>query len=177
MYDLIIRSAQIIDGTGSPAFMGDLGIVGEYIVGLGAHLEGEAYKEINSQGWTVTPGFIDTHTHDDLVVLRKGVVLPKIHQGITTLVIGNCGFGVAPMVPAHMAAMKTASTAVLGEDDLPWNWPTMGTFLEMLRPMAFGQHVRALLGHSALRVAVMGFEPRAATEQELSAQEALIAEA
>jgi len=100
-----------------------------------------------------------------------------VHQGITTLVIGNCGFSMAPMVPAHLESMKTASAAVLGEDDQPWNWPTMGALLETLRSMELGQQVRALLGHSALRVAVMGFEPRAATEQELIAQEALIAEA
>src|SRR5581483_6065125 len=115
---------------------------------------------------TVAPGFIDAHTHDDLVVLRNAVVPPKVQQGITTLVIGNCGFSMAPMVPKHMQAMQAASAAVLGEDNLPWNWPRMGALLETLRSMALGQQVRALLGHSALRVAAMGFESRAATEQE-----------
>lgn len=177
MYDLIIRSASIIDGTGSPAFVGDIGIIGERIAGLRAQLEEEAHSEIDARGWTVAPGFIDAHTHDDLIVLRKAVVPPKVHQGITTLVIGNCGFGMAPTIPTHEEAMKVASAAVLGEDNQAWNWPTMGNFLQALRPMALGQHVRALLGHNTLRVAVMGFELRAATEQELATQEALVAEA
>ena len=177
MYDLIIRTASIIDGTGNPAFVGDVGIIGERIAGLGAHLEGETHSEIDASGWVIAPGFIDAHTHDDLMVLRRAVAPPKVHQGITTLVIGNCGFGMAPMVPAYGEAMKMASAAVLGEDDQPWNWPTMGAFLETLRSMALGQNVRALLGHNALRVAVMGFEPRAATAQELATQEALVAEA
>src|SRR5260370_30844160 len=177
MYDLIIRTASIIDGTGNPAFVGDVGIIVERIAGLGASLEGETHNEIDAHGWVVAPGFIDAHTHDDLMVLRRAVVPPKVQQGITTLVIGNCGFSIAPMVPAYREAMKMASAAVLGEDNQPWNWPTMGAFLETLRSMALGQNVRALLGHNALRVAVMGFEPRAATEQELATQEALVAEA
>lgn len=177
MYDLIIRATSIIDGTGSPAFEGDIGIVGECIVGLGTRLEGEARSEIDARGWVVAPGFIDVHTHDDVVVVRRAVVPPKVYQGITTLVIGNCGFGMAPVVPAHGETMKMASAAVLGEDDQPWNWPTMGAFLETLRSMVLGQHVRVLLGHNTLRVAVMGFDLRAATRQELATQEALVAEA
>src|SRR5689334_12327343 len=139
MYDLIIRAARIVDGTGGPAFSGDLGIVRERIVALGPDLDGGAHNEIDARGWTVAPGFIDAHTHDDLVVLRKAVVPPKMQQGITTLVIGNCGFGMAPMAPAHMEAMRSASAAVLGEDEQPWNWPTMGALLETLRSMKLGQ--------------------------------------
>jgi len=177
MYDLIIRAAHIVDGTGRAAFVGDLGIVGERIAALGDHIEGQAHREIDARGWTLAPGFIDAHTHDDLMVLRKAVVPPKVQQGITTLVIGNCGFGMAPMVPAHMTAMQTASAAVLGGDEQPWSWPTLGALLETLRTMALGQNARALLGHNALRVAVMGFETRPASEQEMQAQEGLIAEA
>jgi N-acyl-D-aspartate/D-glutamate deacylase len=177
MYDLLIRAARIIDGTGAPASDGDLGVVGELIVALGTHLDGEARQVIEAEGKVVAPGFIDAHTHDDLAVLRNAVVLPKVHQGATSLVIGNCGFGVAPMVRAHMAAMQGYAAPVLGEDDQPWDWPTMGSFLETLRTLRLGQHVRPLLGHTAVRVATMGFEARAATEQEMLAQEALVAEA
>src|SRR5690348_15176235 len=129
MYDLLIRAARIIDGTGGPAYDGDIGIIGEQIVALGAQLDGEAHQMIEAGGMVAAPGFIDAHTHDDLVVLRNVVALPKVHQGATSLVIGNCGFGVAPMVPEHREAMRDYSAAVLGEDDEPWNWPTMGSFL------------------------------------------------
>jgi N-acyl-D-amino-acid deacylase len=139
MYDLVIRGARIIDGTGAPTFDGDLAMVGEQIVALGAHLEGEARQVIEAGGRVVAPGFIDAHTHDDLVVLRNAVVLPKVQQGVTSLVIGNCGFGVAPATPAHMAALQRYSAPVLGEDDRSWDWPTMGSFLEALVVLPPGQ--------------------------------------
>ena len=177
MYDLVIRGASIIDGTGRPAFAGDVAIVGEQIAALSAHLEGEAGQVIEAHGMVVAPGFIDAHTHDDLAALRRAVVLPKVYQGVTSLVIGNCGFGVAPTTPAHRADLQRYAAPVLGEDDQPWTWATMGSFLEAMRALPLGQHVRALLGHTAVRVAVMGFESRAATEQEIAAQEVLVAEA
>lgn len=178
MYDLVISNAQIIDGSGRPAFHGALGIVGTRIVALSsADLSATATRNLDARGMAVTPGFIDAHTHDDLVVLRQATALPKIHQGITTLVIGNCGFGPAPTAPASVETLKSYSAAVLGADPEPWNWPTMGAFLQTLHTRPLGQHVRALLGHTALRVATMGFELRAASEQELRQQEALVAEA
>jgi N-acyl-D-aspartate/D-glutamate deacylase len=177
MYDFVIRRARIVDGSGSPAFSGDIGIVGQHIAALGPQLSGEARQIFDAGGQVIAPGFVDAHTHDDLAVLRGAVVPAKVLQGITTLVIGNCGFGPAPVVPAHAQALKTYSSAVLGEDSQNWDWPTMGAFLEALRAMPLGQHVRALLGHGALRVAVMGFEPRPASEQEIVAQEELVAEA
>jgi N-acyl-D-amino-acid deacylase len=177
MYDLLIRAARIIDGTGSLAFDGDLGIVSEQIVAIGVGLAGEARQVIEAAGMVASPGFIDAHTHDDVIALRHAVVLPKLFQGATTLVIGNCGFGLAPSAQEHSAALQAYAAPVLGEDDQAWLWPTMGSFLETLRALPLGQHLRALLGHMAVRVAVMGFEARPATEQEMLAQEALVAEA
>ncbi|WP_165423342.1 N-acyl-D-amino-acid deacylase family protein [Ktedonosporobacter rubrisoli] len=177
MYDLLIQHARVVDGTGNPAFNGDVGIVGQRIVALGADLPVEAQRVIDAQGQVVAPGFIDAHTHDDLVMLRKSTLPPKVCQGVTTLVTGNCGFGMAPMVPAHMEAMKTYSAAILGKDDLPWEWPTLGSFLKTMSTTPLGQNVCTLLAHGPLRVAVLGFAKRAATEQEIQAQEALVAEA
>ncbi len=177
MYDLLIRRARIVNGAGTPAFDGDIGVVGERIVALGSPLAEEAAHVIDAGGQVVAPGFVDAHTHDDLAALRQSVVSPKLQQGATTLVIGNCGFGLAPIAPAYAEAVKDYSAAVLGSDELPWNWPTMGAFLDTLRATPLGQHVLALLGHGPLRVAVMGFESRAASEQEIAAQEALVEEA
>ncbi|HEX7737498.1 MAG TPA: D-aminoacylase [Ktedonobacteraceae bacterium] len=177
MYDLLIRNAKIVDGTGGPVLAGEIGVVGERIVAAGARLESEAETIFDAGGQAVAPGFIDAHTHDDLVVTRQRVAVPKIQQGITTLVVGNCGFGMAPMAPEHMHTMRSYAAAVLGEDEQSWNWPTLGAWLEELSTRPLGQHTRALLGHTALRVAAMGFEPRPATEQELLTQEKLVAEA
>nr|BBH85685.1 dihydroorotase [Thermosporothrix sp. COM3] len=176
-YTVLIRNARIVDGTGAPAFSGDIGIAGSHIVALGRQLEGDAEQVINASGLTVAPGFIDAHTHDDLVVLRQSVVPPKLYQGVTSLVIGNCGFGMAPVVQEHEAAVKTYSSAILGEDSLPWNWPTVGAYLETMRSTALKQHVCSLLPHGPLRVAVMGYGQRQATEREIQAQEALVEEA
>jgi N-acyl-D-aspartate/D-glutamate deacylase len=149
MYDLLVRGAQIVDGTGGPTFAGEIGVVGERIVAVSARLEPAARRVLDAAGQVLAPGFIDAHTHDDLVVLRQGVAAPKVHQGVTTLVIGNCGFGVAPTTPEHMRGMQSYAAAVLGEDEQPWNWPTLGALLTHLRAQPLGQHARALLGHTA----------------------------
>jgi N-acyl-D-aspartate/D-glutamate deacylase len=177
MYDLLIRHARVVDGSGTPAFTADVGIIGKHIVDVNAHLSTEALSVIDAGGQVLAPGFVDAHTHDDLAVLRWPTVHPKVCQGITTVVIGNCGFGLAPMVPAYASVVQEYAAAVLGKDDQPWSWPTMGAFLDTLRATPMGQNVSALLAHGPLRVSVMGFEQRAATEQEIVAQEELVAEA
>lgn len=177
MYDLLIRGARILDGTGALAFSGDIGIVDGRIAALGAHLDEEARAIFEARGQAVSPGFIDAHTHDDLAVLRDGIVPAKIQQGATTLVIGNCGFSMAPTFPPYMEAIKNYSAAVLGEDELPWDWLHFGEFLSSLGAVPLGHRVRALLGHSALRVAVMGFETQAASTWAMARQEELAREA
>jgi N-acyl-D-aspartate/D-glutamate deacylase len=177
MYDLLIRHARVVDGSGGPAFTADVGIVGERIVALNASLSEETTHIIDATGQVLAPGFVDAHTHDDLAILRRSTVPPKVCQGITTVVIGNCGFGLAPMVPEYAGAVQDYSAAVLGKDDQPWSWRTMGEFLQTLRATPKGLNVSALLAHGPLRVAAMGFERRPATEQEIVTQEDLVAEA
>ncbi len=177
MYDLLLRNARVVDGTGGPAFNADIGIVGARIVAIRSSLPEAANTVIDVGGWVVGPGFVDAHTHDDLAALRRSTILPKLHQGITSVVIGNCGFGMAPVVPEYMQAVKDYAAPILGEDAHPWNWYTMANFLHTLNATPLGQNVAALLAHGPLRVAVMGFEQRAASEQEILAQEALVEEA
>ncbi|HEY4386961.1 MAG TPA: D-aminoacylase [Ktedonobacteraceae bacterium] len=177
MYDLLIRHARVVDGSGRPAFGADVGIVKNRIVAVGTNLSEDAVQSIDAGGQVLAPGFVDAHTHDDLAVLRWSTLSPKICQGVTTVVIGNCGFGLAPMVPEYAPAVQEYSAAVLGKDDQPWPWRTMGAFLDTLRATPMGQNVSALLAHGPLRVAAMGFEQRAATEQEMLVQEDLVEEA
>jgi N-acyl-D-amino-acid deacylase len=177
VYDLLIRNARIVNGTGEPAFHGDIGVVGERIAAIRSSLPEDAHSIIDAGGLVVAPGFVDAHTHDDLAVVRQSTVLPKVHQGITSVVIGNCGFGMAPVVSEHMQAVKDYAAPILGEDEQPWNWRTMPDFLQTLSDTRLGQNVAVLLAHGPLRVAIMGFEQRAATEREIIAQEGLIEEA
>ena len=89
--DLIIRNAQLVDGSGKPAKEGDLGIKDDRIVGMGDLSQERGSKELNAGGKVLSPGFIDSHTHDDRAVLHDPLMSCKISQGVTTVITGNCG--------------------------------------------------------------------------------------
>src|SRR5262245_16784 len=96
-YDLLIRGARIVDGGGGPGFAGDLGVRGDRIAAVGASLDaGRAARVIEARGRVLCPGFIDVHSHDDVAVLVDPEMAFKVSQGVTTEVVGNCGFGPAP---------------------------------------------------------------------------------
>ena len=95
-YDVLLRNGTLIDGSGSPAFQADLAIQGDRIAAIG-HLEGISRAcEIDAQGLIVAPGFIDVHTHDDAALIARPEMLPKLTQGVTTVIAGNCGISGAP---------------------------------------------------------------------------------
>ena len=95
---LLLRGGTVIDGTGAPRFVADVRIEGERISAIGAQLPTQGAEVIDVAGKIVAPGFIDVHTHDDQIVLAAPQMLPKISQGVTTVVIGNCGISLAPLV-------------------------------------------------------------------------------
>ena len=97
-FDLILRDALIVDGTGAPSRQGDLAVRGDRIVALGTNVDGPASREIALGGKVVSPGFIDAHTHDDRAVIDTPQMLPKISQGVTSVVVGNCGISLSPIV-------------------------------------------------------------------------------
>ena len=96
-FDLLIRNAQIVDGTGAPRFTGDIGIRGDRIEQIGDLSGRTGAREVDLHGRIAAPGFIDCHTHDDRVMLSGGEMAPKVSQGITTVIAGNCGISLAPM--------------------------------------------------------------------------------
>lgn len=178
MYDLLIVNATIVDGTGKrKAFIGDVAVKGQHIVAIAPHLVGEALRTLNAEGQVLAPGFTDTHTHDDVAVVKCGTVEPKVQQGVTTLITGNCGFSMAPCLDQGDAKQLAEQAApVLGRIDRSWNWPTMQAWLDMVKSLPLGQNVRPLLGHSTVRVAAMGLEPRPASKQEIRRMEVHVAE-
>lgn len=101
--DLLIRGGTIFDGTGAPGETGDIGIVGDRIVALG-RVEAEAASVIDATGLTVAPGFIDIHSHSDYTLLIDPRAVSALAQGVTTEVIGNCGFGCGPIRDPNLAA-------------------------------------------------------------------------
>ena len=95
-FDLLIRGATVVDGTGAPGYTADVGVRGDRIVHIGPLAQARAGVEIDATGKVAAPGFIDAHTHDDRLLLSAPEMTPKVSQGVTTVVSGNCGISLAP---------------------------------------------------------------------------------
>ncbi len=176
MYDLIIRNAQVIDGTGNPWFGADVAISGASIAAVG-RVTGDARRVIDAAHLCMCPGFIDVHGHGDFTPFDKTVVDYKLRQGITTEVNGNCGFSAAPLDSATMELVKRAVEGFIApEQGVPWNWRSLGEYLDTIAQAQLAINIAPLIGHGALRAAAMGYEQRAPTAAELSKMKALLEE-
>jgi N-acyl-D-amino-acid deacylase len=185
-YDLKITGGTIVDGTGKPGFAGDLGIKDGKVVALGK-ADSPAATTIDAAGKVVAPGFVDVHTHYDAQVLWDRMLSISPWHGVTTTVIGNCGFGVAPTRAAHRKLiLKTlekvegmsleALQAGLGD---AWPFETFPQYLDAVEGRGVAINVAALFGHTPLRLYVMGeaSTERAATTDEIAAMKKLMHEA
>jgi N-acyl-D-amino-acid deacylase len=172
MLDLIIRRAAIVDGSGSPSFCADIGLEGDRIAVLG-DLDGQvALKELDGSRLTATPGFIDIHSHSDISLLVDPRSESKVRQGVTTEVIGLCGTTLAPLSPKHRD--EWISTLELYPDTPVEGWWSFGEFLTRLGRDGLGLNVLPLVGHGAIRAAVMGVADHAPDEAEMVAMEDLL---
>jgi N-acyl-D-aspartate/D-glutamate deacylase len=185
-YDLKITGGTIVDGTRAPRFTGDVGIKDGKVVALGSAPE-DAARTIDATGRVVSPGFVDIHTHYDAQILWDQRVSCSPWHGVTTIVMGNCGFSVAPTRPTHrdliMRTLEnvegmsvTALRAGLGAE---WPFETFPEYLDVVEDRGCAVNVAALVGHTALRMYVMGEDSveRPATDEEIAAQRALLREA
>src|SRR5438128_12299894 len=185
-FDLLIRGGTLIDGTGAPARRGDLGSRGGRIAALGA-VRGTADRVLDAGGAVVAPGFVDIHTHYDAQVFWDRMLTISPWHGVTSVVMGNCGFGVAPTRPAHRDLMLRtlekvegmsldALRAGIGAD---WPFVTFAEFLAAIERRGTAINVGALVGHTPVRLYVMGEEAteREATADEIAAMRALVADA
>jgi len=174
-YDLLIRDGTLIDGTGSPGFRGDVAVCDGRIVGVGA-VEGSACRVIDADGRVVAPGFVDVHTHYDAQVFWDRMLSISPWHGVTSVVMGNCGFGVAPTRREHRGLILRTLEKVegmsleslqagLGDD---WPFETFPEFLTAIERRGTGINVGALVGHTPVRLYVMG---EAATERQATAEE------
>ena len=169
---VLLRGGVVIDGTGGPRYVADVRVRDGRISEIGVNLTACGESEIDVAGRIVAPGFIDVHTHDDQMVLASPKMLPKISQGVTTVVVGNCGISLAPLVHDNVPPPLN----LLGGTD-KHVFPTMGSYARAVDDARPAVNVVALVGHSTLRVATMADPYRPATTAEQARMVALISEA
>jgi N-acyl-D-aspartate/D-glutamate deacylase len=185
-YELAIRGGTLVDGTGAPGVRGDIGIRDGRIAAFG-QAPGRAADTIDADGRIVCPGFVDVHTHYDAQVMWDRMLSISPWHGVTTVVMGNCGFGVAPTRPEHRGLVLRTLEKVEGmsldalEAGLGSDWPfeTFPEYLDAIERRGSAIHVAALVGHTPVRLYVMGEEAteRAATDDEVARMRAIVAEA
>ena len=178
--DLIIIGGNVVDGTGRPAFPADIGIKDEHIVWMHpGHVSNRppAATLIDAHGLIVTPGFIDSHCHSDVVVLRDPEYDAKIKQGVTTDVIGICGFSLAPVDQATLPLFDRYLSAIAAGHTVGYEWESFAEYIAVMKQSALPMNVVPLVGHGAVRMAVMGFERRSPNPAELNRMVAMVREA
>ncbi|MDC3323012.1 amidohydrolase family protein [Gammaproteobacteria bacterium] len=160
-HDLIIKNGNIVDGTGSDAYSGDISIKDGVITNIG-EVNGDAAEVIDAEGMTVSPGFVDIHTHLDAQIGWDPEMTPICWHGVTTALIGNCGLTFAPCKPQDVEILAGMMETV---EDIPkqailsglsWNWEHYGEYLDTLEELKPSLNVAGLVGHSAIRYYVMG---------------------
>jgi len=160
-YDLVIRGGTVIDGTGSTQRTADVGVSQGKIAEVGK-LSGSGHQEINAEGALVTPGFVDIHTHYDGQATWSNRMSPSSHHGVTTVIMGNCGVGFAPVRPTDHAMLIELMEGVedipgvVLDEGLPWSWESFPDYMDFLSQRQFDMDIGAQLPHAALRVYVMG---------------------
>lgn len=175
-FDLLIRNATIIDGTGAPRYAGDIGIRGDRIVRVGDLSGQHGAEEIDLAGAIAAPGFIDAHTHDDRFMLSNPDMTPKVSQGVTTVIGGNCGVSLAPM-PRPIPNPVTPPLNLLDDEGQWFRFPTFASYLDELRGAPAATNCAMLVGHSTLRVATMDDLAQPASPAQIAAMRELVVEA
>lgn len=171
-YDTLIRNVQILDGTGADPLPGDVAIAGGVVERVGDVSSSVANQIVEGEGKVLAPGFIDAHTHDDLYALRSPEMLPKISQGVTTVIVGNCGISGAPV---QASAGVQPPMNLLGEPEA-FRYPSFRDYVAAVQRTRPAVNVAALVGHTSLRNNVMDRLDRAASSKEIAAMRSQLEE-
>ncbi len=174
--DLLIRGGKILDGSGNPWFKADLAIEGGRIAALG-RIKAIPEAVIDADGLAVAPGFIDVHSHSDLMLIAEPEAKPKIMQGITTEIVGQDGLGEAPIRSDLEEDWRRYLSGLNGDPEISWDWESFSEYLTRLEEARPATNVASLVGHGNLRLLTMGMEDRRPTDEELREMRGLLEEA
>jgi N-acyl-D-amino-acid deacylase len=171
--DTLIRNVQIIDGSGGEPQAGSVALASGHVQKVGELDDYSAPNTINGEGKVLAPGFIDVHTHDDLYLIRNPEMLPKVSQGVTTVIVGNCGISAAPV---RLTGKLPDPMNLLGNADA-FRYPTFAAYVEAVNAAQPAVNVAALIGHTALRNNHMDRLDRTATAKEIEGMRTQLREA
>jgi len=171
--DTLIRDASVLDGTGAPSQLLDVAVDQGHICAMGSNLGLRAAAQVDAKGLALVPGFIDVHTHDDTSVIRTPGMLPKLSQGVTTIIVGNCGISASPV---RLRGEPPDPMNLLGSAE-DFRYPTFASYVEAIGHAQPAVNVAALTGHTALRNNHMDRLDRTATEVEIEAMRMQLKEA
>jgi N-acyl-D-amino-acid deacylase len=177
MYDVIIKDGMVVDGTGSPWYRADVGIKAGKIVRISHDLSGEGTKKlISAEGLTVAPGFIDMHSHSDIMLFSSPTADEKVRQGVTSELLGQDGIGVAPISDKNLNNWRKVLSGLAGDPDIEWSWRDFASYLDALDKAKTSTNPVVLATHGAIRQEVIGLENRRAEPAELDRMKELTAE-
>lgn len=172
MNDLRLTGATVIDGTGTPGAPADVAVTDGRIVAVGDDADGPAARTVALDGLVLAPGFIDLHTHVDFTLPRYPRAAAMVRQGVTTLVGGNCGFSPFPVVAGCADDLRELTAFI--DAGLTWDWSDADGYLADVATRPLACNLAQLVGHGAVRIAVLGFEARAPQPEELDRMRQLV---
>lgn len=175
MFDLIIRNGRVIDGTGAPWVRGDIGIKGERIAAFGNLDEAQAAEVLDVGGNIVGPGIVDIHSHSDPAIISNPAADSHLRQGVTMEVMGNCGKSTAPVTEHNCIRIENRLLKAKPADTV--NWTTMAEWFDRVEEAQPAINVACLVGRGTIRAAVIGYESRLTTPEEMEAMKVLLEQA
>jgi N-acyl-D-amino-acid deacylase len=175
MYDLVLRDVEVVDGTGAPRRRADVAVEGGLIAAVGDVFGARTRRSLDGAGRVLAPGFIDLHTHADFTLPLAPRAESMVRQGVTTIVVGNCGFSPYPVAAEHVDLLR--DYVAFFDAGLTWEWDDLAGYAAALEQLPLACDVVPLVGHGSVRIAVMGFEARDPTDAELERMKRLVADA